>query len=298
MKFKRLAKIGASLLLGATLLLQPITGVTSANSTYKLNNSVNGYVNASNAKNRTNAKVTYKAGSYYVYKKYAGMLNISKNPKSAGAWINPADNRSTSKPVETIVSKPVQNTNSQKKYAIGTLNTDKTFTLSVKVYGYVNANDAKNHKNNKTLLEPGKFYVYKTYNGMINLSRSKGSAGSWVNPSIHKEVKANIPQTSSKPSSVSSSSPMLYSIDTFKYRGVINWKGMKFTWYSQKVLPGYNLNIPGRHVNKDGYVADKDGYIVIANDAPKGTVINTPFGYQGKVYDRGTYGNHMDVYVD
>ena len=62
-------------------------------------------------------------------------------------------------------------------------------------------------------------------------------------------------------------------------------------------MPGGGLRIPGRHVNASGYVADKDGYIVLANDAPKGTIIPTPFGYMGKVYDRGTYGNHFDVYT-
>ena len=57
------------------------------------------------------------------------------------------------------------------------------------------------------------------------------------------------------------------------------------------------LVIPGRHVNKDDYVADKDGYIVLAGSAPKGTIYETPFGYKGKIYDRGTYGNHLDVYI-
>lgn len=63
------------------------------------------------------------------------------------------------------------------------------------------------------------------------------------------------------------------------------------------VLPGGGLQIPGRHVNSNGYVADGDGYIVLANDAPKGTIFPTPFGAPGKVYDRGTAGNHLDVYV-
>ena len=81
------------------------------------------------------------------------------------------------------------------------------------------------------------------------------------------------------------------------FSGVVNWGGYKFTYYSQSVLPGGGLAIPGRHVNKDGYVADKDGYIVLAGAAPKGTVYETPFGYKGKIYDRGTYGNHLDVYI-
>lgn len=89
----------------------------------------------------------------------------------------------------------------------------------------------------------------------------------------------------------------LYSLPQFMSAGVINWQGYKFTYYSQQVLPGGGLVIPGRHVNKDGYVSDKDGYIVLAGSAPKGTVYDTPFGYKGKIYDRGTVGNHLDVYI-
>ena len=88
-----------------------------------------------------------------------------------------------------------------------------------------------------------------------------------------------------------------YTLKQLRFHGVIKWNGYKFTFYSQKVLPGGGLRIPGRHVNEAGYVADKDGFIVLANNAPMGTVIPTPFGYWGKVYDRGTYGNHFDVYV-
>lgn len=91
--------------------------------------------------------------------------------------------------------------------------------------------------------------------------------------------------------------PKLYTLGQFMSAGRVNWGGYQFTYYSQSVLPGGGLNIPGRHVNEDGYVADGDGYIVLANSAPKGTIIDTPFGYQGKVYDRGTVGNHYDVYI-
>lgn len=93
------------------------------------------------------------------------------------------------------------------------------------------------------------------------------------------------------------STEKLYDLQTFMFNGVINWQGLKFTYYSQSVLPGSGLEIPGRHVNNDGYVSDGDGYIVLAGSAPKGTVYDTPFGYQGKIYDRGTVGNHLDVYI-
>ena len=89
----------------------------------------------------------------------------------------------------------------------------------------------------------------------------------------------------------------LFGLDDFMFRGVVYWNGYKFTYYSEKVLPGGGLRIPGRHVNADGYVADEEGYIVLAGDAPIGSVFETPFGYKGKIYDRGTSGNHLDVYI-
>lgn len=89
----------------------------------------------------------------------------------------------------------------------------------------------------------------------------------------------------------------LYTLEQFLFRGVVNWGGYKFTYYSQQVLPGGGLAIPGRHVNEAGYVSDADGYIVLAGSAPLGTVYETPFGYPGKIYDRGTSGNHLDVYI-
>lgn len=85
------------------------------------------------------------------------------------------------------------------------------------------------------------------------------------------------------------------SYEEFMVAGVVNSGGYKYTYYSQSVLPGGGLNIPGRHVS-GGFVRDGNGYIVLANDAPKGTIIETPFG-TGMVYDRGTSGNHIDVYV-
>lgn len=86
------------------------------------------------------------------------------------------------------------------------------------------------------------------------------------------------------------------SFKDFMRDGVIYYNGNKYTYYSQRVLPGGGLDIPGRHT-EGGFVRDGDGYIVIASDQPNGTVIETPFGY-GKVYDSGTSGNHYDIYVE
>ena len=65
---------------------------------YKLVVACNRYPTATDAKNKTNNKGKYEAGTYYIYSKYPdgidGMYNIStdKTGKSAGSWINPSEN--------------------------------------------------------------------------------------------------------------------------------------------------------------------------------------------------------------
>ena len=89
-----------------------------------------------------------------------------------------------------------------------------------------------------------------------------------------------------------------YSSRYFKSMGVVHYGGKRWTWYSQRVLPGGGLNIPGRHLDDNGYVCDKNNYICLAsNDLQKGTIINTPFGKQGKIYDCGCELGTIDTYV-
>ena len=86
----------------------------------------------------------------------------------------------------------------------------------------------------------------------------------------------------------------------FQWLGVVEDDGVRYTWYSQNVLPGGGLdelNANGRHV-EGGYVVDGDGYIAVASsDYEKGTVIDTPFGV-AKVYDTGCESGTVDVYTD
>lgn len=58
----------------------------------------------------------------------------------------------------------------------------------------------------------------------------------------------------------------LYSPPYFKRIGVIYWNGWRWTWYSERVLPGTGLHIPGRHTDEQGYIRDGDGYICVASD--------------------------------
>lgn len=120
-----------------------------------------------------------------------------------------------------------------------------------------------------------------------------------VKEKAEKEAKAQAEEQAQQTYSGSSASNsgVKISLSQFMFDGVVYSGGYKFTYYSQSVLPGGGLSIPGRHVNAGGFVSDGDGYIVLAGSAPLGTVYDTPFGYKGKIYDRGTYGNHLDVYV-
>ena len=115
-----------------------------------------------------------------------------------------------------------------------------------------------------------------------------------------EQTSASSNQNSSSSSSSSnsdSSSSTNGSVPNLMSAGVVNWDGYKFTWYSQKILPGGGLNIPGRHVNGAGFVCDGDGYIVAATAFGRGTTGNSPWG-AWKSYDTGVSGNTVDLYTN
>lgn len=105
------------------------------------------------------------------------------------------------------------------------------------------------------------------------------------------------PETKEEPATEPAESAAIYSASYFRNMGVIWWNGWRWTWYSERVLPGTGLNIPGRHT-EGGYVRDGDGYICLASDTlDYGAVIETPFGTYGKVYESGCGYDTIDVYV-
>lgn len=87
-----------------------------------------------------------------------------------------------------------------------------------------------------------------------------------------------------------------YSPEYLMNMGVVYDGGFRYTWYSERVLPGGGLNIPGRW--SDGnFVRDGEGYICVASeDFAKGTVLETPWG-TAKVYDCGCAHGTIDVYT-
>ena len=91
----------------------------------------------------------------------------------------------------------------------------------------------------------------------------------------------------------------VYSAAYFRHHGRLSWGGWSWTYYSERILPGHGLRIPGRHTDGMGYVRDGSGFLCLASDAlRKGTVIETPFGSYGKIYDCGCGYSTIDVYVN
>ena len=83
-----------------------------------------------------------------------------------------------------------------------------------------------------------------------------------------------------------------YYINYLKTRGPVYWHDRKYTYYTSRLCPIWLLPAPGLHLDKDGIWCDKNDYIVlgssVANKVNR-TVIATPFGKYGKVYDTGGY---------
>lgn len=107
-----------------------------------------------------------------------------------------------------------------------------------------------------------------------------------------------IEDTEEESSEVSEDPSIAYSFDELMWMGVIYWGDYRWTYYSESVLPGEGLNIPGRYTDETGFVCDENGYICLASsDLSYGTIVSTPFGRMGCVYDSGCPSGTLDIYV-
>lgn len=205
-------KKNKKLLLSLSVLATPFVAeniveenVASANTTYNLTQNVKVYTNAQNASKQVNASKSYSKGTYYVYKQHNGMINISKTPGKAGAWINPATNKpvtqsvenkttvtnvktNTTKPVQTVQT-PQAETNTTRQVPKQEVSTN-TYTLNNSVKTYSNAAAAKTQRGAKSTYSSGNYYIFKEYNGMMNITKVRGRVGAWINPSENKVVRA------------------------------------------------------------------------------------------------------------
>ncbi len=139
----------------------------SSTEKYALYCKVPSYTTAANAiaGDSSVTKATLNAGEYYIYRNYQGMLNLTKTVGVPGGWINPKDNIKAAAPSAST-------TISEEKYEVLT-----------EINKYSTAQDATNRTNAvKTKLAAGVYYIYKKSGKVLNVSKTVGTVGSWINP--------------------------------------------------------------------------------------------------------------------
>jgi GH25 family lysozyme M1 (1,4-beta-N-acetylmuramidase)/LysM repeat protein len=72
---------------------QPQKQPKQTTKTYKVVTTLPGYKTAADAKNRRNKAGTVKPGTYHVFNESQGMVNVTRESRVPGSWINPADNK-------------------------------------------------------------------------------------------------------------------------------------------------------------------------------------------------------------
>ena len=138
------------------------------------------YMSATDAAARKNSVGSYAAGEYQIYRNLSGMLNITKHTNVPGAWINPVENIDKT----PVVTKPVTTAAATNTYKVNT-------TLNT----YANAYDAQDNINSVGRFAPGTYYIYRNFGGMLNLTRTPGQAGGWINPSQNGTVAPPVSTT-------------------------------------------------------------------------------------------------------
>lgn len=62
----------------------------------------------------------------------------------------------------------------------------ETYSVVKNISGYKTADDAKNKKKQASTVTKGSYFIYKKSGSMINVTKKKGSPGSWINPADNK----------------------------------------------------------------------------------------------------------------
>ena len=225
-------------------------------------------------------------------------------PYSETKIIQKGENGTLEKTYEKVTKNGIIVSNKKKSERITKLPvTEKILVGTREVVKEEIENETITKENNSMFIGETKI-VQEGYKGVKEfVYENDGNNRMLISEEVIKDPKERIIEkgTKKKEEKPSVTTSLKYTLPQFKHNGVVHHGGKKYTYYSQSVLPGRGLKIPGRHVNSDGYVADKDGYIVVASNRniAKGTVIDTPFGYKGKVYDTcaSCTKNWFDIYI-
>ncbi len=184
---KKLYRFSLSFLLALALLINFGPLVSKAQEEFVLANPIKAFFTSRAALDQVDARATYQPGTYYIYNKSNGMLNISLKEGVAGGWINPYG------------SLGLERFNEQDYLNVGLIQTeDKIFDVKMKTFGYMSAGQAKASEPEGILVGEGLYHIYSTYADMLNISKEQGKPGYWINPHSQEEVKPIIPQTRNK----------------------------------------------------------------------------------------------------
>ena len=135
---------------------------------YILTKSTAGFYTAADAKAGRDQRVSVLAGEYIIFNIASGMINITKTKGVPGSWINPgvAITTPTPPPVATPVAPKI----------------GEKYKLTKNTPGYYTSADAVAGRNQRVTVLIGEYYIFNIANGMINITKTKGLPGSWINP--------------------------------------------------------------------------------------------------------------------
>lgn len=92
--------------------------------------------------------------------------------------------------VEGILNKTVSNGTTASKPSTST-SSGETYKLVTSCKIYMNAANAKNRKSSVGTYSAGNYYVFNKSDGMINITKTKGVAGGWINPNDNKTASSS-----------------------------------------------------------------------------------------------------------
>ena len=181
-----------------------------------------------------------------------------------------------------------------------TTSTEK-YALYAEVPVYTTAANAS--AKNKSLASgtflPGEYYVYKSYNGMINLTKTAGVAGGWINPSDN--IKASAPSSADTITTaetykvVTAINKYTNAADAAKRTNAVSSKLTPGTYYIYKKSDNMlNLstksNVAGSWINPSENVAK-------TCDIKVGDVVIIKSGVGTPIYGGSAYGTAVPVTV-
>lgn len=173
MKENSLIKVGASVL-GLTLASATLFASTAeAADTVKLSSSTNIFMSADAAASDTNAVARYSAGDYYIYRTLGDFVNITRHPGVPGGWLR-ANKLSDTGSEATILSTSTSSSATSLRFG------EDRVKLSSSVSIHMNAFDALSGTNSRGTFAAGEYYIFREFNGAVNISTRQGIPGGWV----------------------------------------------------------------------------------------------------------------------